>query len=128
MYLGIDMKIFLIDIDGTVCENVRNEEGIEAMRNAKPFKESIEQINQWYNEDNYICFFTARTDEHRKVTEEWLKQNNVKFNQVIFNKPRKIGGFKEYHFIDDSPARATTFKGKFTKLVKKKVEIEVFED
>ena len=122
------MKIFLIDIDGTVCENVKNEEGLEAMRNAKPFKDSIGQINKWYDEGNYICFFTARTDEHKKVTEEWLKRNNIKFNQVIFNKPRKIRKFVEYHFIDDTPARATTFKGKFSKLVKKNVEIEVFED
>ncbi len=122
------MRIFIVDIDGTICDNVRNEEGIEKMANAKPFPESIEKVNRLYDEGNYICFFTARTDEHKKVTEDWLKKHGVKYHRVIFNKPRKIGEFNEYHFIDDAHVRATTFKGKFTKFVKKKMEIEVFDE
>jgi uncharacterized HAD superfamily protein len=122
------MKIFILDIDGTICENIRNEESSERMANARPFEESIQKINDLYDQGHYVCFFTARTDAHRQVTEEWLKRHNVKYNQIIFNKPRKIGEFKEYHFVDDTPIRATTFKGKFTNFVKKKAEIEVFED
>ena len=30
------MKIFIIDIDGTICENVPNELGAERMRHARP--------------------------------------------------------------------------------------------
>jgi len=121
-------KIFIIDIDGTICENVLNEEGPEKMLHAKPFKESIERINDLYGQGNMICFFTARTDEHRDVTLKWLKENGVKYHQIIFNKPRKTNEFREYHFVDDTPIRATTFKGKFTDFVKKKTEIEVFGD
>ena len=120
-------RIFLVDIDGTVCEYVRNEEGIEAMRKAKPFPESIEAVNRLYDEGHFICFFTARTDEHRDVTDEWLTKHHVKYHQLILNKPRKIGKYTEYHFIDDTPARATTYKGKFTKFVKKFKEIEDFD-
>ena len=122
------MKIFIIDIDGTICENVKNEEGLEKMRNARPFPDSINEINRMYDEGHYICFFTARTDDHKEVTEEWLRIHNVKFHKILFNKPRKIGEFTEYHFVDDTTARATTFKGRFTPFVKKKVEIEVFDD
>jgi len=122
------MKIFLIDIDGTLCENVKNEDGIEKMATAKPFEESIKEVNRLYDEGHYICLFTARNDEHKEVTEKWLKRHGVKYHQIIFNKPRKIGNYTEYHFIDDTPAKATTFKGKFTKFVRKKLEIEVFED
>ncbi len=122
------MKIFIIDIDGTICEHVRNEEGIERMRNAQPFHDPIKTINKLYDEGHYICFFTARTDEHKEVTEEWLKEHCVKHHQLIFNKPRKLPPFTEYHFIDDAHVKATTFKGKFGNFVKKKVEIEVFED
>ncbi len=121
------MRIFIIDIDGTICENIRNEEGTARMAVAKPFTDSIKRINELHGEGHYICFFTARTDEHRQVTEEWLKKHNVKYHQVIYNKPRKIGEFKEYHFVDDASVRATTFKGKFTPFTKKRVEIEVFE-
>jgi len=122
------MKIFIVDIDGTICENIPNEEGIERMRTAKPFNDSIEHVNRLFDEGNRICFFTARREEHRKVTEQWLKEHGVKYHDLIFNKPRKNEIFSEYHFIDDAHVRATTFRGKFTKFVKKKMEIEVFDE
>ncbi len=121
-------RIFIIDIDGTVCEQVSNEEGQERMSTARPFEDSIRMINQLYEEGHYICFFTARTDEHRAVTESWLERHGVKYHQAIFNKPRKLTPFSEYHFIDDARVRATTFKGRFTPFVRKKVEIDAFED
>jgi uncharacterized HAD superfamily protein len=121
------LKIFIIDIDGTICENIRNEEGTIRMAGAKPFTESIRRINELYDQGHYICFFTARTDEHRQATEEWLKKHSVRYHQIIYNKPRKIGEYHEYHFLDDSPVRATTFKGKFTSFIKKNAQIEVFE-
>ena len=121
-------RIFIIDIDGTVCEHVNNEEGLEKMRDAKPFADSIAMINRLYDEGHFICFFTARTEEHRPVTEAWLKRNGVRFHSVIFNKPRKLAPYSGYHFIDDAHVRATTFKGKFTPFVKKLVEIEAFDD
>ena len=120
-------RIFLVDVDGTICENIRNEEGIDRMRDAKPFEDSISAINRLYAEGHYICFFTARTDDHREVTIKWLGDHGVKFHQIIFNKPRKTGDFREYHFIDDTHSRATTYKGKFTSFVKRKAEIETFE-
>ncbi len=123
-----DRKIFIIDIDGTVCEHVRNEEGAERMRTARPFEDSITAVNKLYEEGHYICFFTARIDEHRKPTEEWLKRNGLRYHQIIFNKPRKLPPFSGYHFIDDAHVRATTFRGKFTRFVKKRVEIEAFDD
>lgn len=121
-------RIFIIDVDGTICEHVSNEEGAEGMRVARPFAASIREINRLYDEGHYICFFTARTEEHRQVTEDWLERHGVKHHSVIFNKPRKLGPYTEYHFIDDAHVRATTFKGKFTPFVKRSVEIDAFED
>jgi uncharacterized HAD superfamily protein len=123
-----ERKIFIIDVDGTVCEHIPNEDGSEKMRTARPFEDSIIAINKLYDEGHYICFFTARKDEHRKSTEEWLARHGIKYHQIIFNKPRKLPPFAEYHFIDDAHVRATTFKGKFTNFVKKQVEIEAFEE
>ncbi len=125
---GDGRKIFLIDMDGTICENVRNEEGILAMDRARPFIESINSVNKLHNEGHFICIFTARTDEHKDVTEKWLKRYGVKYHQVLYNKPRKIGKYTEYHMIDDTPVRATTYKGRFSGFVKKSIEIDVFED
>jgi len=119
-------KIMMIDIDGVVCEHVDNEHP-EEMRSARPIPEAIAKINAWYDQGHYICFFTARTDEHRAITEDWLRRHGVKFHQVIYNKPRaKLG--EEYHYIDDRPIRATTYKGRFTDFVRKHKEILVFEE
>ncbi len=122
------MKIFIIDIDGTICENVPNELGAEKMRHARPFNDSISAINKLYDEGNYICFFTARTDEHEEATRDWLKRHGVRYHQLILNKPRKLPPYVEYHFIDDAHVKATTFKGKFSNFVRKSTEIEVFEE
>ena len=122
------MKIFIIDIDGTICEHIRNEDGIERMRVAKAYPDVIVEINKWFEFGHYICFFTARTTEHEQVTREWLKKNGVLYHQLIMNKPRKLPPCTEYHFIDDAHVKATTFKGKITPFVRKKVEIEVFEE
>lgn len=121
-------RIFIVDIDGTICEHIPNEAGAKAMREAKPFADSIATINKLYDQGHYICFFTARTDRHRAATEDWLKEHHVKYNQLILNKPRKLPPYTEYHYIDDAHVRATTFKGKFTDFVKKKVEVEVFDE
>jgi len=119
-------KIFIVDIDGVVCEHVDNETP-EKMVHAAPFNESIAKVNQWFDQGHTICFFTARTEDHRSVTEEWLKKHGVKYHQLILGKPRRKEG-EEYHYIDDTPIRATTYKGTFSDLVKMKREILVFKD
>ena len=114
---------YLIDIDGTICEDIPNEEP-ERMLTAAIIPGALEMINKWYDEGNIITFFTSRLDIHRDFTEQWLTKNNFKYHAVIFNKPR--GG--NYHWIDDRVVKATKFKGKFTDLVKKEKTIWVFED
>ncbi len=121
-------KIFIIDIDGTVCEDVANEEGLERMANAKPYPDVIKQIRRWFDEGHYICFFTSRTIEHKSVTEEWLKRNDVRYNQIVYGKPRRNSEFVEYHFIDNSRVRATTFTGKVGEFVTKTRQVLVFPD
>ena len=116
-------KNFLIDIDGTICEDIPNEEP-ERMATAQCFDGVVEQINKWYDEGHQICFFTARAEEHREVTEEWLARHGFKWHSCLFGKPR--GG--NYHWIDNHIVRATRFNSKMTEFVKKMVEVEVFDD
>ncbi len=123
---GSGKKIFLIDVDGTLCEDIKNEEGSRRMARAKPFPDSIKAVNRLYKGGNYICIFTSRTDSHRRVTENWLKRHRVRYHAMLLNKPRKLGKYTSYHWIDDVHVQATTFRGSFTDFVKKKVEIEDF--
>lgn len=109
-----DKEIFLVDLDGTLCEDIRNEEGKGRMANAKPFLDSIKTINRLYDRGHYICIFTARTDEHKRVTENWLKRNGVKYHQILVNKPRRIGRYTKYHLIDNERINVTRYEGKNT--------------
>jgi uncharacterized HAD superfamily protein len=116
------VKNYLIDIDGTVTEDVPNEQP-ERMSTCLPYEDSVDMINSWYNDGHVITFFTSRTDEHEIVTKQWLDKHGFKYNYLLLNKPR--GG--NYHWIDNHIVRATRYDGKWTELVKKEHTIEVFE-
>ncbi|HMG16778.1 MAG TPA: hypothetical protein VK590_15085 [Saprospiraceae bacterium] len=117
-----NIKNFLIDIDGTICDDIPNEEP-ERMGTAKVYQDALEKINQWYDEGHIITFFTSRTEVHREITEEWLKREKFKYHGLLMGKPR--GG--NYHWIDNHIVRATRYMGKFTDLIEKKSSIQVFE-
>lgn len=116
------IKNFLIDLDGTVCDDVPNED-IFRMSTVLPYPDALKILNKWYDEGHVITFFTSRTEEHREVTIEWLCRHGFRYHHIIFGKPR--GG--NYHWIDNHIVKATRFKGKFTDLVVEKHEIEVFK-
>lgn len=116
------IKNFLIDIDGTVSEDVPNEEP-ERMLTCAEIPGAREQVNKWFDEGHIITFFTSRLEEHRANTEQWLREHGFKWHGIIFGKPR--GG--NYHWIDDRSVKATRFFGKFTELVKENREVEVFK-
>lgn len=118
-----DVKNYLIDIDGTICDDIPNEEP-ERMITAKLYPDALEVLNKWYEEGHVITFFTSRTEEHREITENWLDKNGFKYHGLLMGKPRGVN----YHWIDNHLVKATRFKGKFTELIKKKKTIQVFED
>ncbi len=120
--LPADVKNYLIDIDGTICDDIPNEEP-ERMATAALYPDALTICNKWYDEGHIITFFTSRTEAHREVTEKWLKANGFKYHGLLVGKPR--GG--NYHWIDNHIVRATRYEGNFTDLVTKEVTIEVFK-
>lgn len=117
-----EVKNYLIDIDGTITEDVPNEEP-ERMSTCIPYPDALETLNKWFEQGHIITFFTSRTEEHREVTETWLKKHGFKYHGVLFGKPR--GG--NYHWVDNHIVKATKYNGKFTDLVKINKDIEVFK-
>ncbi|TNE26962.1 MAG: phosphoheptose isomerase [Bacteroidetes bacterium] len=118
-----DVKNYLIDIDGTICDDIPNEEP-ERMATARLYPDALETLNKWYNEGHIITFFTSRVEEHREVTETWLNKHGFKYHGLLMGKPR--GG--NYHWIDNHLVRATRYKGTFSDLVDKTMTIQVFKD
>jgi len=80
------MKIYVIDIDGTICSNTFGE-----YEKAKPFYDRIKFINILYERGNLIKFFTARgsttkidwTDLTKKQLEDW----GVNYHELLMGKP-----------------------------------------
>lgn len=117
------IKNYLIDIDGTITDDIPNEEP-ERMATCLPFPDALKTLNEWYDEGHIITFFTSRLESHREVTENWLNKHGFKYHGMVMGKPR--GG--NYHWIDNHMVRATRYDGKFTHLVEKEVNIQVFEE
>ena len=117
-----EVKNYLIDIDGTICDDIPNEQP-ERMSTANIYPEALETLNKWYDQGHVITFFTSRLESHRSITEKWLKKHGFKYHGLLMDKPR--GG--NYHWIDNHMVRATRYDGKFTDLIEKNVKIQVFK-
>ena len=117
------IKNYLIDIDGTVTDDVPNEEP-ERMKHVLPFPDALEILNKWYDEGHIITFFTSRTEDVREITETWLDKHGFKYHGLLMGKPR--GG--NYHWVDNHIVQATRYTTKWTDLVSKSKTIQVFED
>ena len=50
-----NIKNYLIDIDGTICDDIPNEEP-ERMATAKLYPDALEILNNWYSQGHYITF------------------------------------------------------------------------
>ena len=113
------VKNYMIDIDGTICDDIPNEEP-ERMASAELYPDALLTLNRWYDEGHIITFFTSRIEEHREVTETWLKKHGFKYHGMLMGKPR--GG--NYHWIDNHMVKATRFRGKFTPLIRTAKKIQ----
>ena len=117
-------KLFLIDIDGTICDDIRNEES-ELYPTANVFPRALEIINKWYDEGNVITFFTARESKDREVTLQWLDKHGFKYHGLVMDKPR-INDVQEYVWIDNKKVRAVTYLGNWTELKEVDAKIQIF--
>lgn len=123
LILPEDVKNYLIDIDGTITDDIPNEEP-ERMATCKPYEGARDILNKWYVEGHVLTFFTSRTEDHREVTEQWLEKHGFKYHGMLMGKPR--GG--NYHWIDNHIVKATRYLGKWTDLVRAHKEIEIFDE
>ena len=81
--------IIYVDIDDTIC--YRDDKSNLDYNLAKPYKERIEKINQLFDENNTIIYWTARGTKTGinwfQVTLQQLNSWGCKFNELRMNKP-----------------------------------------
>jgi len=80
------MKIYLIDIDGVLCDDLKGN-----YQDAKPNFENIKKVNKLYDEGNFIRIFTGRGSgtglNWTSITQNQLKVWGVKYHEIIYGKP-----------------------------------------
>ena len=90
-----DMRI-VFDLDGVICELKKPS---ESYGEVKPKLDVIKLVNELHSNGDHIIIHTGRhmrtcngnVDEVIKkvgqITKDWLKKNNVKYDELIFGKP-----------------------------------------
>lgn len=73
---------WILDLDGTIVKhNGYKIDGIDTfLPGAKEFLANIP-------EKDMIIFLTSRKEEYRKITEYFLKENNIRYDHIIFGAP-----------------------------------------
>ncbi len=82
------MSKYMVDIDGTICTQVRPKPDYP---NHKPHKERIEMMNKLYDDGHEIHYWTARGSgsgkDWREFTKNQLKEWGVKATSINCGKP-----------------------------------------
>lgn len=97
-------KTWILDLDGTIVKhNGYKFDGKDSLLSgAKKF------LNQIKKED-MVIFITSRKEEYRDITEQFLKENQIRYDHIIYGAPygerilvndRKPSGLKMAYAID----------------------------
>lgn len=75
-------KTWVLDLDGTIVKhNGYKIDGIDTLlENAKEFLNSIPK-------EDMIIFITSRTKKYKKITEDFLKKEGIKYHYIIYEAP-----------------------------------------
>ncbi len=96
--------IYVFDIDGTLCELVKDAQYQEA----RPLIKRINIVNKLYDEGNYIKLYTARGSttgiDWTEVTKNQLEDWSLKYHELIM-KCKPHGDL----FVDDKAINADLF-------------------
>ena len=74
--------IWLIDIDGTVCEDIPNEESYR-FRTALPLPGSLAKVQELYERGDRVTFFTLELLNTRKILNTGSKSTGFHSNQSV---------------------------------------------
>ena len=103
------MNTFIVDIDFTLLFTPFDGQTWDYTKSS-PYWKTINKVNALYDAGHKIILFTARgmgsrngdieiiEKECRPIIEEWLKNHNVKYHQLIMGKPWGPG---KLYYIDD---------------------------
>jgi FMN phosphatase YigB (HAD superfamily) len=101
-------KIFVFDLDNTLCDTKKKEDGNWDYLNSEPMKDRIEIVNSLFDKGNYIIIETARGCVSKKNWYEQTYEQLIKFG-LRFNELRTGVKFNADFFIDDKGINSEDF-------------------
>ena len=116
-FSGHQRRTLVLDIDKTICESPPQKDYSEC----KPIKDVCSKLRKENDKGTYIILYTSRNVRTFKgniglinkytsvILLEWLKNNNIPFDEIYFNKP---WGFGDLNYIDDKFLSIEDFKSK----------------
>lgn len=75
-------KTWVFDLDGTLLKH--NGYKIDGMDTVLPGV--LDYLNTIPSEDK-IVIFTSRTDEYKQMTLDFLQENGIRYDEILFNMP-----------------------------------------
>lgn len=87
-------KTWIFDFDGTLVVHNGYKTGEDK------FLPGAKELLQSIPDGDYIIIMTAREKEARNKTEKFLKENNIRYNEILFEMP--MG--ERILFNDDKPS------------------------
>ena len=114
-FSGHQRKTLVVDIDKTICESPLEKDYSEC----NPIEPVCSKLREENNKGTYIILYTSRNVRTFKgniglinkytsvVLFEWLKNNNIPYDEIYFNKP---WGFGDLNYIDDKFLSIEEFK------------------
>ena len=99
---------YVFDLDNTICDTKKKEDGNWDYLGAKPFPERVDLINKLFNDGHYIIIETARGCVSKK---NWYEQT---YSQLVdfglkFHELRTGVKFNADYFIDDKAINSEGF-------------------
>ncbi len=105
-FSGHQRKTLVVDIDKTICDSPQGKD----YSKCKPIETVCSKLRKENSNGTYIILYTSRNVRTFKgniglinkytnvVLIEWLKNNDIPYDEIYFNKP---WGFGDLNYIDD---------------------------
>ena len=94
-------KVRILDIDGTVLKLRVLGDYFE--KEAEAYTDSVEIVNEWFKNGDFIIFWTARPECYRELTTHQLDNLGFLYHRLMMDKPTADGGI---YWYDDADIRA----------------------
>lgn len=84
------MTRIAVDIDGVLASKLENGNYPDDYKKKKALPNSVESLQRLKNMGYHVFLYTARFEEDREVTEQWLRDNGFEglYEELVMGKPQ----------------------------------------